>query len=404
MRPHGERWRAAYSCHPGASRGRLHPERPSPSRSEFQRDRDRVIHSTAFRRLTHKTQVFIYHEGDHFRTRLTHTLEVSQIARALARSLGLDEDLAEAVALSHDLGHTPFGHTGEEALHACLAEFGGFDHNAQALRIVTRLERRYAAYDGLNLTFETLEGLVKHNGPLTGPGGGSAELDGKRAVPLAILEYDALQPLVLSEHAAAEAQAAAIADDIAYNAHDIEDGLRAGILDPEELRSVPLVAELLREVDAEGGTLDPSRRTHELTRRVITRLVEDVLSASAARIGELAPASAEDIRRAGRPVVGFSAAMAEADRSIKAFLFPKLYKHPRLMAVRRDAEAIVRDLFGRLTREPALLPEDWRGDLAGAAEPKLARRVADYIAGMTDRYAMTEHRRLFGTTPDLRIG
>jgi dGTPase len=399
VRPHGERWRAAYSCHPGASRGRLHPERPSPSRSEFQRDRDRVIHSTAFRRLTHKTQVFIYHEGDHFRTRLTHTLEVSQIARALARSLGLDEDLAEAVALSHDLGHTPFGHTGEEALGACLAEFGGFDHNAQALRVVTRLERRYAAFDGLNLTFETLEGLVKHNGPLTGPGG----QDGERAVPLAILEYDAVQPLGLSEHAPAEAQAAAIADDIAYNAHDIDDGLRAGILDTDELRTVPFLADLLREVDKEGGSLDPSRRTHELTRRVITRLVEDVLTASAARIGELAPASADDIRRSGLPTVGFSATMAAADRSIKAFLFPKLYKHPRLMAVRRDAEAIVRDLFGRLTREPGLLPEDWRGDLAGADGPKLARRVADYIAGMTDRYAIMEHRRLFGTTPDLRI-
>jgi dGTPase len=397
VRPHGERWRAAYSCHPGESRGRLHPERPSPSRSEFQRDRDRVIHSTAFRRLTHKTQVFIYHEGDHFRTRLTHTLEVSQIARALARSLGLDEDLAEAVALSHDLGHTPFGHTGEEALDDCLAEFGGFDHNAQALRVVTRLERRYAAYDGLNLTFETLEGLVKHNGPLTTSGGA-------RAVPLAILEYDALQPLGLTEHASAEAQAAAIADDIAYNAHDIDDGLRAGILDTDELRTVPFLADLLREVDAEGGSLDPSRRTHELTRRVITRLVEDVLAASAARIAELAPASADAIRGAGRPMVAFTAAMAAADRSIKAFLFPKLYKHPRLMAVRHDAEAIVRDLFGRLTREPGLLPEDWRGDLAGAAEPKIARRVADYIAGMTDRYAITEHRRLFGTTPDLRIG
>ena len=403
MRPHGERWRAAYSCHPGESRGRLFAERPSPTRSEFQRDRDRVIHSTAFRRLTHKTQVFIYHEGDHFRTRLTHTLEVSQIARALARSLGLDEDLAEAVALSHDLGHTPFGHTGEDALDSCLARFGGFDHNAQALRIVTRLERRYAAYDGLNLAFETLEGLVKHNGPLLEADGRPTERYRARGLPLAILEYDATRPLGLSSHASAEAQSAAIADDIAYNAHDLDDGLRAGILDPEELRSVPFLDELLREIDAGGEVLDPSRRTHELTRRVITRLVEDALSEGERRIADLAPGTVDDVRRAGRPVVAFSSAMEEADRSIKAFLFPKLYKHPRLMSVRHDAETIVRDLFGRLTRQPALLPEDWRHDLTAAPEAKLARRVADYIAGMTDRYAITEHRRLFPTTPELRI-
>ncbi len=403
MRPPGERWRAAYSCHPGESRGRLHPESPSPTRSEFQRDRDRIIHSTAFRRLTHKTQVFIYHEGDHFRTRLTHTLEVSQIARALARSLGLDEDLAEAVALSHDLGHTPFGHTGEDALESCLAPYGGFDHNAQALRIVTRLERRYAAYDGLNLTLETLEGLVKHNGPLLDPAGHPTERHHGRGVPAAILEYDALQSLGLSTYASAEAQAAAIADDIAYNAHDLDDGLRAGILDPEEVRSVPFIDGLLREIDSGGVSLDPSRRTHELTRRVITRLVEDVLGESAARIAALAPESAEDIRLAGHPVVAFSAAMGEADRSIKAFLFPKLYKHPRLMSVRRDAESVVRDLFGRFTGEPQLLPPDWRTDLDGASDPKLARRIGDYIAGMTDRYALNEHRRLFGETPDLRI-
>ncbi len=404
MRPHGERWRAAYSCHPGESRGRLHPERPSPTRSEFQRDRDRVIHSTAFRRLTHKTQVFIYHEGDHFRTRLTHTLEVSQIARALARSLGLDEDLAEAIALAHDLGHTPFGHTGEDALDRCLAAHGGFDHNAQALRIVTRLERRYAAYDGLNLTFETLEGLVKHNGPLVGADGHPTPRHAERGVPGAILDYDALQPLGLTSHASAEAQAAAIADDIAYNAHDLDDGLRAGILDPEEVRSVPFIDALLREIDGGGVPLDPSRRTHELTRRVITRLVEDVLAESASRIAALAPDSAEAIRQAGRPMVAFSPAMSEVDRSLKAFLFPKLYKHPRLMSVRRDAERVVHDLFERFTGEPQLLPEDWRDDLDGAPDAKLARRVADYIAGMTDRYALNEHRRLFASTPSLRIG
>ena len=403
LRPHGERWRAPYSCDPSASRGRLHPEPASPTRSEFQRDRDRVIHSTAFRRLTHKTQVFIHHEGDHFRTRLTHTIEVSQIARAVARSLGLDEDLAEAVALAHDLGHTPFGHTGEDALDACLAADGGFDHNAQALRVVTRLERRYGAFDGLNLTVETLEGLVKHNGPLLAPGGEPTGRYAPRGVPSAIVDYDAAHLLGLASHASAEAQAAAVADDIAYNAHDLDDGLRAGILDPEELREVAFLDELLRDVDRAWPGLDASHRTHELTRRVITRFVEDVLNASAARLRELAPRSSEAIRAADRSVVGFSAAMEAADRSIKAFLFPKLYKHPRLMTVRRDAEAVVRNIFERLTAEPGLLPDDWRDGFAGAPETRVRRRVADYIAGMTDRYAMAEHRRLFGSAPELRI-
>jgi dGTPase len=268
---------------------------------------------------------------------------------------------------------------------------------------VTRLERRYAAYDGLNLTAETLEGLVKHNGPLLRPDGLAAGQYAGRGVPAAILDYDAVQPLRLATYAPAEAQAAAIADDIAYDAHDLDDGLRAGILDPDELRSVPFLDELLREVDAGGRALEPSRRTHELTRRVITRLVEDVLAASKRRIAELAPASADAIRQGEAPVVTFSDATAEADRSIKAFLFPKLYKHPRLMSVRRNAETIVRDLFDRLTREPRLLPEDWRQDLDRAAEPRLTRRVADYIAGMTDRYAVQEHRRLFDSTPELRI-
>jgi dGTPase len=403
VRAHGERWRAAYACDPAASCGRLIPEIPSPTRSEFQRDRDRIVHSTAFRRLTHKTQVFIYHEGDHFRTRLTHTLEVSQIARALARSLGLDEDLAEAVALSHDLGHTPFGHTGEDALHSCMEGLGGFDHNAQALRAVTRLERRYAHFDGLNLAFETLEGLVKHNGPLLDEAGHPTGRYREHGLPLAIVEYDDAHALGLSLHASAEAQAAALADDIAYDAHDLDDGLRAGILDAHELRSVPILAELLDEIDHAAPGLDPSRRTHELTRRVITRLVEDALGASETRIGELRPGSADDIRRAGRSMIAFSDTMGAAERSIKAFLFPKLYHHPRLMAVRRNAEAIVRDLFATFMREPGRLPPLWGDELAKAPEPKLARGVADYIAGMTDRYAIQEHRRLFPTTPELRI-
>ena len=403
MRPYRGRWRAPYASDPAASRGRLIAEPASPTRSDFQRDRDRVIHSAAFRRLQHKTQVFVFHEGDSFRTRLTHTLEVSQIARALSRSLGLDEELAEALALSHDLGHTPFGHTGEDALDDCLKDVGGFDHNAQALRIVTRLERRYAAFDGLNLTWETLEGLVKHNGPLLEPDGSPRERYRTRGVPVAVLDYDAIQRLDLATHAGPEAQAAALADDIAYNAHDIDDGLRAGILDIEELRAVPFLDELLAEIDERHPNLDLSRRIHELTRRVITRLVEDTLAESERRLAAAAPDSVEAVRNMPGPVVAFSTAMAAADLALKAHLFPMLYHHPRLMSVRRDAEAIVRDLFARLTAEPSLLPEDWRADLTGVAEPKLARRVGDYIAGMTDRYAILEHRRLFPSTPDLRI-
>ena len=402
MRPYGERWRAPYACDPWASRGRLYPTAVSPTRSEFQRDRDRIIHSSAFRRLKHKTQVFVYHEGDHFRTRLTHTIEVSQIARALARSLGLDEDLAEALALSHDLGHTPFGHTGEDTLEECMAEFGGFDHNAQALRIVTRLERRYPDYDGLNLTWETLEGLVKHNGPLLDAEGKPTLRYAERGVPLAILEYNAVQDLELATFASGEAQAAAIADDIAYDAHDIDDGLRAGLFGIDDLREVPLLDEILSEIDGRWPNLDLSRRIHELVRWVITRFVEDVVAEGDRRIAALAPGSAEDIRRAGETMVCFSTAMREADAAIKRFLYARMYRHPEVMRVRAQADQVLRDLFRRFKAEPALMPEEWRADLPRDDEPRLARRVADYIAGMTDRYAILEHRRLFDVTPDLR--
>ena len=402
MRPFGERWRAPYACDPWASRGRLFPEAVSPTRSEFQRDRDRIIHSSAFRRLKHKTQVFVYHEGDHFRTRLTHTIEVSQIARALARSLGLDEDLAETLALSHDLGHTPFGHTGEDTLDECMAGFGGFDHNAQALRIVTRLERRYAEYDGLNLTWEALEGLVKHNGPLTDAQGGPALKYAERGVPLAILEYNAQQDLQLSTYAGGEAQAAAIADDIAYDAHDIDDGLRAGLFQIDELREVPFLDELLREIDGRYPGLELSRRIHELTRRVITRFVEDVVAEGDRRIGALNPASADAIRRAGHTVICFSQGVTQADAAIKRFLYAHMYRHPKVMKVRAEADDVLRDLFRRFKAEPDLMPDEWRADLPKEDEPRLARRVADYIAGMTDRYAILEHQRLFDVTPDLR--
>ncbi|WP_186419947.1 deoxyguanosinetriphosphate triphosphohydrolase [Bosea sp. CS1GBMeth4] len=398
----GERWRACYACRSSTSRGRLVEEPGSATRNQFQRDRDRIIHSTAFRRLKHKTQVFVSHEGDHFRTRLTHTIEVAQIARALARALGLDEDLAEALALAHDLGHTPFGHTGEDALDECMAGFGGFDHNAQTLRIVTRLERRYAGFDGLNLTWETLEGLVKHNGPLLTAGGEPAERYAKTGIPVAILEYQEKQDLWLESHASAEAQAAALADDIAYDAHDIDDGLRAGLFDLSELRAVPFLAGLLDEIDALHPGLERPRAINEMVRRVITRFVEDVIRESEARIAALAPADADAIRRAGAPVVAFSPAIVAADQAIKGFLYPNMYRHPRIGVIRKEAADIVRDLFRRFREEPQAMPTEWAAGCDGLDEARLARRISDYIAGMTDSYALDEHRRLFDATPSLR--
>jgi dGTPase len=386
----GLRWRAVYASDPARTRGRLVPEPASPTRSDFQRDRDRIIHSTAFRRLKHKTQVFIAHEGDHYRTRLTHTIEVAQIARSIARALGLDEDLAEALALAHDLGHTPFGHAGERALDRAMAGHGGFDHNAQSLRIVTRLERRYAGFDGLNLTWETLEGLVKHNGPLLGPG---------RPAPAPfILAYNALHDLDLAGHAGPEAQAAAIADDIAYNAHDIDDGLRARLFRLEDLAVVPFLAELLAEIDGRHPGLEDQRRTHELQRRVITRLVEATIREGRRRL-DPPPAGAKAVRALPGPAVAFPAETATADRDIKRFLFANMYRNPTVMRVMQAAEGIVTDLFGRLIADPALLPEDWRRETA-RADPAVT--VADFIAGMTDLYAIDMHRRLFDATPDLR--
>jgi dGTPase len=399
MRFSRERELSPFAVDHRASRGRLISEPKSPTRTEFQRDRDRIIHSTAFRRLKHKTQVFVEHEGDHYRTRLTHTIEVSQIARALARTLGLDEDLAEALALAHDLGHTPFGHAGEDALAEIMAGQGGFDHNAQALRIVTRLERRYATYDGLNLSWETLEGLVKHNGPLIGADGKPTARYQKLGIPEPFLEYDQLFPLDLATHASAEAQVAAIADDIAYNAHDIDDGLRARLFQPEDLRAVPLIAEMLDEIGAKHPGLEEGRVAHEIMRRVITRFIEDAGAEAERRLVALEPNSAADVRNAAEAVVAFSPAMATAEKALKAFLFEKMYRHPRLNRLRAAAGDIIRDLFARYREQPdemgiAAVPEN---DPA-----KQARRIADYIAGMTDRFAVFEHQRLFDVTPSLR--
>jgi dGTPase len=384
------------------SRGRLVEEPASPTRTDFQRDRDRVIHSVAFRRLKHKTQVFVAHEGDHYRTRLTHSIEVAQIARALARSLALDEDLAEALALAHDLGHTPFGHTGEEALDTAMRPYGGFDHNAQTLRIVTRLEQRYAEFDGLNLCWETLEGLVKHNGPLIGGDGKPVERYGATGVPAAILEYQEKQDLALHTHASLEAQAAAVADDIAYNAHDLDDGLRANLFTLGDLAAVPLLAGIKEEIDRRHPGLEAGRATNELVRRVITRLVEDVIAVGRQQLTTGLYRSPADVREAGGTLIGFSEEVGRADAAIKAFLFPNMYRHARVMAVRSRASEVVRDLFRKLFEETALLPPEWQVGLEEAAEDRRARRVADYIAGMTDTFALDEHRRLFDTTPQLR--
>ncbi len=400
MNSFGDRWRAAYACDPATSRGRLYATDASPTRSEFQRDRDRIIHSSAFRRLKHKTQVFVYHEGDHYRTRLTHTIEVAQISRAIARALGLDEDLAEALALSHDLGHTPFGHSGEDALKRCLKDCGGFDHNAQALRIVTDLEHRYAEHDGLNLTWETLEGLVKHNGPLLDGVGMPTARYRAEGVPRAFADYNRQQDLWLQTYASGEAQAAAIADDIAYNTHDIDDGLRAGLFALDELREVSLLDMILNEIDARYPKLDEARRGHELTRRLITRFVEDVVRESGRRIETLNPKSADDIRHAGRAVVAFSADMEMADKAIKNYLYPHMYRHERVMATRREAERVVERLFRHFIARPQEMPSEWQMVPVDAVHQ--AWHVADYIAGMTDRYAILEHERLIGSVPSLR--
>ena len=391
--------RAIYAADPWTSRGRLFFEGSSPTRSDFQRDRDRIVHTTAFRRLKHKTQVFIGPDGDHYRTRLTHTIEVAQVARALARALKIDEDLAEGVALVHDFGHTPFGHTGEDALDEVLAPYGGFDHNAQSLRIVTKLERRYADFDGLNLTWETLEGLVKHNGPLLTKAG-----EGTRGpVPLPILEYCALHDLEIDTYASLEAQVAAISDDIAYNTHDIDDGLRSGYLTFDMLEDVPFLAGLMREVRDRYPDLDDERFTHEIMRRQITRMVEDVIGVAQARLTVLRPQSAGDIRHADLTIATFSDAMNETDRQIKKLLFSRIYRHPDIMRIRAGASQIVTDLFAAYMQDPSLMRSHfWVSHIAGLNEAQKARHVGDYLAGMTDTFAQRAHRELFDHTPELR--
>ncbi len=394
--------RALYACDPDFSRGRLIAEPPSQTRSPFRRDCDRVIHSTAFRRLKHKTQVFVFHEGDHYRTRLTHSLEVAQIARALARQLGLDEDLTETLALAHDLGHPPFGHAGERALDACLKAHGGFDHNAQTLRVVTALEHRYPGFDGLNLTWESLEGIVKHNGPLTARDGSPLARYRERGIPVGISDFVRTCDLEIWSFASLEAQVAAIADDIAYDAHDIDDGLRAGLFAVDDLTAMPVAAGMIAEIDRRYPGLDDVRRGAELVRELISYLIGAVVSESRARLADAQPKSVEEVRRAGRQFIQFSPEVCEAEAAIKAFLKGHMYRHARVMRIMKDAEQIVFDLFARYERNPAGLPAEWREGAEDASEAAWARRIGNFIAGMTDRFALMEHQRLFDSTPDLR--
>jgi dGTPase len=394
------RARAPYASDPAQSRGRLFPEPASPTRSEFERDRDRVIHSTAFRRLKDKTQVFLYDEGDHYRTRLTHTLEVVQIARAIARGLGLEEDLAEALALAHDLGHPPFGHAGERALDRAMTGFGGFDHNAQSLRVVTELERRYPRFDGLNLTWETLEGLVKHNGPLTDGDGRPMGRYATAGLPFAIAEYAQRQDLWLATYGGPEAQAAAIADDIAYDAHDLDDGLRAGLLSLDALTEPPLLRETLSAIGREFPSLATERTRAELVRRLISAMILDVVDETRVRLDRLGARSADSVRRAGQPSVGLSPAMKASEAAIKATLYRDVYRHARITDVMAGAERVVERLFGHYLADASAMPQAWRPPMR-ASDARRARAVADFIAGMTDRYAIAEYRRLFGADPGL---
>jgi dGTPase len=393
---------APYASDPAHSRGRLHAEPQSKTRSPFRRDCDRIIHSTAFRRLKHKTQVFVFDEGDHYRTRLTHTLEVAQIARALARALSLDEDLAEALALAHDLGHPPFGHAGERALDECLNACGGFDHNAQTLRVVTALERRYPSFDGLNLTWETLEGLVKHNGPLIDKQGKPLGHYDTRGIPDVIADYDRLQDLQLWSYPSTEAQVAAVADDIAYNAHDIDDGLRAALFTLQDLTAIPVAAAIIAEIRAAFQGLDEARVAHEFVRRLIGLLIEDLIAETGRQLAKLNPHSADEVRGAPAAVAAFSEPTANAEAVIKAFLKQRMYQHERIQRVMNEAARVVRELFARYSSHPGDLPEEWREGLGLLGEHGRARHIADFIAGMTDRYALAEHARLFDSTPELR--
>lgn len=377
--------RASYSCNPLLTRGRLVAEEESAHRTCFQRDRDRIIHSSAFRRLKHKTQVFVEHEGDYFRTRLTHSIEVAQVARTMAGALGLNEGLTEAIALAHDLGHTPFGHTGEDALDVLMQPYGGFDHNAQAVKIVTALERHYADFDGLNLTWETLEGLAKHNGPVTGD------------LPHALCEYNARHDLELHTYASTEAQIAALSDDIAYNNHDLHDGLRAGLYSEDDIRALPIVGDAFAQVDQLYPRLEPSRRMHEALRRVFGVMVSDVIQTSRDILVKSAVETVLDVRALDHAVIMFSSDLWRDLQVIREFLFTRMYRAPSVVQMRERVTKVVEELFPLFMNQTNLLPAEWQVDIENAKdETALARIVSDYISGMTDRFAQQEHTRLLG--------
>ncbi len=380
---------APYACDPATSRGRLYAEEPSPTRSAFQRDRDRIIHSTAFRRLKHKTQVFAAPEGDHYRTRLTHSLEVAQIARSIARSLGLNEDLTETIALAHDLGHPPFGHAGERALARCMQDYGGFDHNVQSLKLVTSLERRYAGFDGLNLSWETLEGLAKHNGPL---------LPGK--IHPVIRDLDNRAGLMLSCHGSAESQVAALADDIAYNAHDLDDGLRSGLLRLEQLQDLPLIGAAVKQVQERWPGLDEVRFIHESIRRLISAAIGDMLAETGGRLGTCGANCADEIRACKHPVAAFSPATASAVKTLKQFLYQNMYRHQKVVEVMNKADMVIADLFSHYMYRPQDMPEAWRLGAGAGTNAGLGTQICDFIAGMTDNFAIRTHKTLFDETPD----
>lgn len=392
----GERKPGAYAASAVATRGRVVHEAACPTRSPWQRDRDRVLHSSAFRRLMYKTQMFVFHEGDHYRTRLTHTLEVAQIARTMARQLQLDEDLAEALALAHDLGHPPFGHAGERALDRALAQTGGFDHNVQSFRIVTKLETRYAHFDGLNLTWESLEGLIKHNGPPAA----SVRPEDVRVVS-ALGGFQGIMDLQLNAHASAEAQVAALADDIAWHTHDIDDGLRAGLIELGDLGDVSMLRDVLGALSRQSGR-DASRDIYELVRVLITQLIADAVHESRRRLAALGPGSPDDIRGAGRQVVGFSNSVFAELKELRAFLFQRLYHHQRVMTVMDRAEDVVCDLVDAYVSGRGQMPDEWELKVIGLDEDARLRRIGDFVAGMTDRYAIEQHRRWFDDTPELR--
>mmetsp|Transcript_27534 Transcript_27534/g.50986 ORF Transcript_27534/g.50986 Transcript_27534/m.50986 type:complete len:378 (+) Transcript_27534:798-1931(+) len=373
---------APFASDPARARGRRWPEEEMSFRSCFQRDRDRIVHASAFRRLKHKTQVFVEHEGDYYRTRLTHSIEVAQVARTIAGALGLDGALTEAVALAHDLGHPPFGHTGEDALQALMAPYGGFDHNAQAIKIVTKLECHYADFDGLNLTWECLEGIAKHNGPVVGD------------LPFALAEYDAEHDLELASHASAEAQVAALSDDIAYNNHDLHDGLRAGLFCEDDIMGLPIIGPAFVEVDTKYPGLEPSRRRHEALRRVFGAMVSDVIATSRGLLAASEAQSVEDIRHLGRPVIRFSDRLWSELQHIRKFLFQNMYRAPLVMTKRAEVTVVVNDLFPLFMEQPHLLPDGWLKGVDARDTTALARSVSDYISGMTDRYALQEHARL----------